>query len=135
VDARGGAPTQSRDGRRAVALAVLVAAALPGVVGAGQTLYRNLERTRVTDRWYSALPEFIESVGGRKAVLRCGQAYTGAFQTQALAYRLHLHQKQVGIRPQAPGAILDLNGSRLGGTPGFERVVARGEEWVLRQTC
>jgi hypothetical protein len=61
--------------------------------------------------------------------------FTGPFQTQAIAYRLHLHQKQVGLRPRAPGAILDVNGTRLGGTPGFERVRLRTNRWVLRTSC
>jgi hypothetical protein len=121
-------------GPRAAA-AVLALAALPGLAGAGQTLYRNLDRTREADRFYGALPAFIKAAGGRAAVLRCGQVYTGPFQTQAVAYRLHLHEKQVGIRPKAPGAILDHNGTILGGAPGYDRVIARSDLWVLRRTC
>jgi hypothetical protein len=116
-------------------LAVLALAALPGLIGAGQTLQRNLDRMGELDKTYGELPRVIATAGGRDGVLRCGQVYTGPFQTQILAYRLHLHQKQVGIRPRVPGAILDVNGTRLGGTPGFERVRLRTNRWVLRTSC
>jgi hypothetical protein len=116
-------------------LAVLALAALPGLVGAAQTLDRNVDRMRVLDKTYADLPRAIERAGGRAAVLRCGQVFTGPFQTQAVAYRLHLHQNQVGLRPRVPGAILDVNGTRLGGTPGFEKVRLRTDRWVFRTSC
>jgi hypothetical protein len=121
--------------RPRAAVAVLVLGALPGLIGAGQTLYRNLDRTRQNDRFFGSLPAFIKAAGGRDFVLRCGQVYTGPIQTQVLAYRLHLHEKQVGLHPRVPGAILDHNGTPLGATPGFGHVVARTDQWVLRQSC
>jgi hypothetical protein len=118
--------------RRIVAVAVL--AALPGVVLSIDRAAGDVERAWVTDRRLSALPDFIARAGGREAILACGRLYTGPFSTQVIAYHLHLRQRDVGIRPEPPGAILDATGSPLEGRPGFVRKL-QGTEWTLQATC
>lgn len=123
---------------RRVPRAVVIVAALaviPGLVGPVQRLGHNWTRMREVDRLYGALPGFIERAGGRGAVLGCGKLYTGPFSTQALAYRLHVKQRTIGLRPLSPGTVLDGAASRLGtGNPDYA-LKLRSTEWILRSTC
>jgi hypothetical protein len=124
-------------GRRVPRAVLVVAAlaALPGLVEPADRVRDNLERTRETDRLYGALPGFIERAGGREAVLRCGQVFTGAYSTQAVAYRLHVKEREVGLHPVTPGTVLDGARSRLGtGNPDYA-LKLRSTEWILRSTC
>jgi hypothetical protein len=116
-------------------VAVAALAALPGLVEPAQRLHDNLRRTRETDRFYGALPGFIERAGGREAVLACGQVFTGAYSTQAVAYRLHLREAQVGLHPVTPGAVIDGVRSRLGTGNRDYTEKLRSTEWILRTTC
>ncbi len=121
-------------GRARLVLALAAAAAAPGVVAAAGHVARNLDRTRDVDRSYAALPGFIVQVGGRNAILRCGQVSTGPFQTQIVAYRLHLHEQDVGLHPQSRGAILETTAAPVPADAAF-KVKRRGTEWTLRLTC
>ena len=48
----------------------------------------------------------IDEAGGRESIVSCGKVYSGPFQTQLVAYHLHLHGIQVGwIQTPAPGAV------------------------------
>jgi len=113
---------------------VAALAALPGVVASADRVVVDLARVRDRDRFFGALPGFIERAGGRAAVARCGPVFTGPLNTQAVAYRLHLRQNQVGLRPRAPGTILDRRGTKLAGKRGFDAKL-RGTEWILLSTC
>jgi hypothetical protein len=115
-------------------VAILVAAAIPGLVSPVDRLGEDLDHTWETDQRLRALPAFIERAGGREAVLACGRVHTGLFSTQLLAYHLHVRQREIGIRPEPPGSILDATGSRLEGTPGFMRKL-RDRQWTLQSTC
>jgi hypothetical protein len=44
--------------------------------------------------WHG-LPKGIEQAGGRDAVVRRGCIYSGAFQTQVIAYMLHINGRDV----------------------------------------
>jgi hypothetical protein len=116
-------------------IAVAALAAVPGLVSPVDRLGDNLARTRETDRFYSALPGFIERAGGRAAILRCPPIYTGPYSTQAVAYRLHLREKQVGLHPLTPGTVLDGVHSRLGTGNSDYTEKQRSTEWILRTTC
>jgi hypothetical protein len=124
-------------GRRApVALVALAAlAAVPGLIEPVDRVHDNLVRTRETDRLYGALPGFIERAGGRAAVLRCGQVFTGPYSTQAVAYRLHVNEREVGLHPVTPGTVLDGTRSRLGTGNADYTLKLRSTEWILRSTC
>ena len=77
----------------------------------------------------------IERAGAARACCAAGRSSPGPFRPRRWPIACTWHQNQVGIFPEAPGSILDLNGTRLGSTPGFERVVLRTKKWVLRQSC
>jgi hypothetical protein len=115
-------------------LAVLVVLAVPGVVLEGVQLHRAVDDAARESRLFAALPGVIEQAGGRAAVVGCGPVFTGAFQTQALAWRLHTHEHDIGIRPAPPGTVLAPAG--LGMTrDGRFPLRLRTREWVLRSTC
>ena len=59
---------------------------------------------RVGGRPLRREPEGGDRQGRRRAgVKACGPVYTGAFQTQAVAWYLHLHETDVSIFPVPPG--------------------------------
>jgi hypothetical protein len=117
------------------AVAVAALAVLPGLIEPIDRVGDNLARTREVDRFYAALPGFIERAGGRAAVLRCGPVYTGPYSTQAVAYRLHVRQREVGLHPLTPGAVLDGARSRLGTGNRDFTLKEHSTEWILRTTC
>lgn len=116
-------------------LAVLVLAAAPGLVSPVVELGDDLARAADADRFYGALPGFIERLGGREAVKRCGQVATGPYNTQALAWRLHTREQEIALRPQVPGSVLDSAQSLRGAGNRAYRLKLRGTEWMLRSTC
>lgn len=124
-------------GRRvpAVALVVLVLAAVPGLVSPVDRLGDDLARIADADRFYAALPGFIERAGGREAVKACGQVATGPYNTQVVAYRLHTRQEDIALAPQVPGSVLDSAQSLRGAGNRAYALKERGTEWMLRSTC
>lgn len=124
-------------GRRVprAALAVLVLAAVPGLVPAVDRVGDDLAAIERADRFYSALVPFVERLGGREAILSCGQVATGPFQTQILAYRLHTRQQRIALAPQVPGSVLDSSQSERGAGNRAYTLKERGTEWMLRSTC
>jgi hypothetical protein len=54
---------------------------------------------------YRELDAAVALAGGRAAVLRCGEAYTGPFQVPWIAWRLGLHTGAVSYEPRAPGVV------------------------------
>lgn len=120
--------------RPAVVLVVALAAAAPGLVGSLDRYERDVGQTQLTDRRLSDLPGFIERAGGREAILACGDLFTGPFSTQAVAYHMHVRQREVSYTPEPPGTIVDATGGALEGTSGFVRKL-RESQWTLQSTC
>jgi hypothetical protein len=83
----------------------------------------------------AALPAAIAKAGGRGAIVRCGGVYAAPTDTQVVARDLRLHEKQVGIRPQAPGTVFGRTGHSLARDGRFRHVVADTRRWVIRSTC
>ena len=48
------------------------------------------------DLYGANLEAVIAKAGGEEALKACGPVYTGAFQTQAVAWYLHLHETRGG---------------------------------------
>jgi len=85
-------------------------------------------------RLYASLPDAIARAGGRAAVLRCGSPITLAFDTQAVARALHVHQARIGIRARVPGTIVARRGSPLAAETRYPNrtITAR---WVIASSC
>ena len=119
----------------AVAALVVLAAAVPFAVAdvnrtRGQ-FRAALDEAAVADD----LPAAIAKAGGPAALERCGRVKTGPFETQLVAWHLHMHQHTIGLLPTPPATVVAVRGSgRPAGAPGF-RTVALTKRWVVQTSC
>jgi MFS family permease len=119
---------------RPALIAVIALAAVPGVIAAVDDFDESMSRAVEDERAYDELPRVIARAGGEDAVKACGQAFTGPFQTQAVAWRLHLRERQVGLHPVEPGTVIARRGLAITRDERFtER--ARTPRWVVKQSC
>ncbi len=120
----------------AVALAaVALAAAIPFVVADGVQLGRAMDRLAWEADLYGAdLKAVIAEAGGERGLKACGPVYTGAFQTQAVAWYLHLHATEVSIFPMPPGAIIAPLYTAHAHDPRFPKV-AETTRWMVGRSC
>lgn len=87
----------------AVCVVVALAVTIPFVVASAVRVGRDVERTQAAVRLYGALADVLDRAGGAAAVRACGPLYTGPFQTQVLAWELHVHPREIGTHPEPPG--------------------------------
>ena len=119
----------------AVAGAVALAAAAPFVWTQADALGTQLERIDYESQVYGAnLVEVIEKAGGEDAVKACGPVYTGAFQTQAVVWYLHLHETEVGIFPFPPGTMIAPYWTPNSRDPRFP-AHTKTKRWMVGSTC
>jgi hypothetical protein len=83
---------------------------------------------------YGTVPEAIKAGGGEAKLKACGAIYTGAFQTQAVAWYMHLHEMQSEIFAFPPGTTIAPWFSALSRDPRFP-VQARTRKWVIGSSC
>jgi hypothetical protein len=83
---------------------------------------------------YGSVPEAIAAGGGREKLLQCGTVYTGAFQTQTVAWYMHLHESQVEIFALPPGTTVTPGYTALSRDPRFP-VYARTKLWKVGTSC
>jgi hypothetical protein len=128
-------------GRRAPAAAVVaagvlaLAAAAPFAATQAGHLRTQLERIDYESQVYGAdLVEVIEKAGGEDAIKACGPVYTGAFQTQAVGWYLHLDETEVSIFPFPPGTMIAPYWTANARDPRFP-IVARTKRWMVGSTC
>jgi hypothetical protein len=120
--------------RRTWVYALAVAVAIPGLVQAIARETDSLSDAANDERLFDELPLAIARAGGPAAVKSCGRVYTGPFQTQAVAWRLNLRERQVGLDPRKPGTIVARASLPIARDASFP-VRARTERWVVRQSC
>jgi hypothetical protein len=119
----------------ALALGMLVlAVAAPSVRSRVHQL--DLDRLDVEEdaALYGSVPEAIAAGGGREKLERCGTVYTGAFQTQTVAWYMHLHESQVEIFAFPPGTTITPGYTALSRDPRF-RVYAHTKLWKVGTSC
>jgi uncharacterized membrane protein (UPF0136 family) len=127
----------ARRGRRAgAALAVVVAALfVPFTISDLRELDRGRELMRLEADLYGAnLKAMIAKVGGEERVKACGPVYTGPFQTQAVAWYLHLHETDVSIFPSPPGTIIAPHYVWAARDPRFP-IVDITSKWMVGSSC
>jgi hypothetical protein len=83
---------------------------------------------------YGSVPEAIAAGGGREKLLACGTVYTGAFQTQAVAWYMHLHEMETEIFAFPPGTTITPAYTALSRDPRFP-VFARTKLWTVGSSC
>jgi hypothetical protein len=119
----------------ATALAVVIAAAsAPFVIGDVRELDEAAWRIDQEAQLYGTVPEAIEAAGGREKLMACGAVYTGAFQTQAVAWYMHLHEMESEIFAFPPGTTIAPNFSALSKDPRFP-TIAKTRKWVIGSSC
>ena len=130
------AAARSRFGRLAgIAVAVMLcAAATPFVLPDADALYTATSRIGGEADLYGVVPDLIERAGGRSAVKACGYVNTGPFQTQSLAWHLHLHSGDLHIRARVPGIVMAPNYERMTRDRRFAEVDRLGR-WIVRRRC
>jgi hypothetical protein len=118
----------------AAALALFALASAPFVVGQALRTRKEFAGGLRESLYYDALPAAIEKAGGRDALLGCGRVYTLAFDTQIVAYAMHMHEKDVGIHELVPGQIVARLHSGKGDPIRFpHRTVTK--RWVFARSC
>ena len=118
----------------AAGVLALVAAA-PFVRAQADHLGTQLERIDYESQLYGAnLVETIAKAGGEEAIKACGPVYTGAFQTQAVGWYLHLNEVEVSIFPFPPGTMIAPYWTANARDPRFPAVV-RTKRWMVGSTC
>jgi hypothetical protein len=124
-------------GRRAFAAVcgVLVLAVAPFAVAGAVRLADRLDGIRTESQHYTDLKAAIRAAGGPAALKRCGTVYTTRFDTQAVAYDLHLHLSQAQIFPAVPGTIVAARTTALARDPRFPHVLARTPSWTIAVSC
>lgn len=133
---------RSAAGPAAIALVAVAALAvgIPSATGVPSAIRGVTYQARLTD----GVGPAIEAAGGRKALLACGDPYTGPFQVPVVAWNLHVHTNAVNLRPAAPAVVFRAaNSTRarpgpaldaLGGESGV-RTAAIGGGWRIVERC
>jgi hypothetical protein len=83
---------------------------------------------------YGSVPEAIAAGGGEAKLKACGTVYTGAYQTQTVAWYMHLHEVQIEIFAFPPGTTVTPSFTSLSRDPRFPRI-ARTARWVIGSSC
>jgi uncharacterized membrane protein len=101
------AGTLTIEGPGRIAAAALAVLAVAGsVVWASQRMPFVLRDTRFQAHVAQNLDVAISRVGGREAILACGMPFTNKFLVQLVAWKLHVHGKQVLLDPAGGGAVM-----------------------------
>ena len=83
---------------------------------------------------YGTVPDAIAAGGGEAKLKSCGTVYTGAFQTQAVAWYMHLHEMDSEIFAFPPGTTIAPSFSALSRDPRFP-TIAKTRKWVIGSSC
>jgi asparagine N-glycosylation enzyme membrane subunit Stt3 len=119
----------------AAALTLLVAAAaFPSVNADINELKIGKQLLDEEAQLYGTVPDAIRAGGGEAKLKSCGTIYTGNFQTQTIAWYLHIHEVDSEIFGYPPGTIIAPTYSYLSRDPRFP-VFARYGHWVIGSSC
>ncbi len=86
-------------------LAVAFAASFPFVVEKANNTGRVSGGLDHEAALWADLKTLLKQEGGRKRLLACGGVFSGPFQTQMLAWELHIHGIQIGWRSTRPPGV------------------------------
>ena len=112
----------------------IAAASAPFVVQDIRELDEAWWRIDQEAQLYGTVPEAIEAAGGREKLMACGTVYTGNFQTQAVAWYMHLHEMESEIFAFPPGTTIAPSFSSLSRDPRFP-TIAKTRKWVIGSSC
>ena len=128
--------TGSRFGMIAATVLALVVAGWSAsyVIQDVRELKLAFERIEAEADLYGTVPEAIAAGGGEATLKSCGTVYTGAFQTQAVAWYMHLHEMDSEIFAFPPGTTIAPSFSSLSRDPRFP-TIAKTRKWVIGSSC
>ncbi len=115
-------------------VAVIAAAWAPFVISDVRELDYAAQRVAEEADLYGTLPDAIEKGGGEEALKKCGTVYTGNFQTQAVAWYMHLHEMDVEIFAFPPGTAIAASYSHLSRDPRFPEFT-KTRKWIIGSSC
>jgi hypothetical protein len=119
----------------AVLAALALAAAAPYFVDSGKRFDEDMDRVaQEADLYGPNLEAMIAKAGGEERLKACGPVYTGAFQTQAVAWYLHLHETEVIVYPFPPGTMIAPHFTANARDPRFPKVTET-TRWMVGSTC
>jgi hypothetical protein len=119
----------------AAALALVLAAfAFPFVREDIRELDAGADTVQAEAELYGSVPGAIKAGGGRDKLKSCGTLYTGAYQTQTVAWYMHLHEVQTEIFAFPPGTTITPWFTALSHDPRFPEK-ARTKLWVIGSSC
>jgi hypothetical protein len=120
-------------GPNGLAAAIALASA-PFAALAWKEFREKMDLVRFEAEVYEALPRAIQVAGGREKILSCGSVATGDFDTQALAWHLHVHSERITITALPPGTVIAPKRNLRAHDERFP-LVGRTAEWIVRQRC
>jgi hypothetical protein len=118
----------------AAAGALVAALFVPFTVADVDKLSYDLDVVRAESELYDRLGPIVEKAGGPAALLRCGPVYAPPFETQAVAWAMHVHERDVGIFAAPPGTTVAGHFSALGHDPRF-RELTKNRRWIVARNC
>ena len=113
---------------------IVVAASFPAVRSAIHELDYNYDQIVAEADLYGTADAAIKAGGGEDKLKACGAVYTGAFQTQVVAWYMHLHEMDTEIFAYPPGTTIAPYFSALSHDPRFPPI-ARTRKWVIGSSC
>jgi hypothetical protein len=113
---------------------VIAAASFPAIRADIHELDYNYDQIVAEADLYGTVDKAIAAGGGEAKLKACGSVYTGAFQTQVVAWYMHLHEMRSEIFAYPPGTTIAPYFSALSHDPRFP-VVARTRKWVVGSSC
>ena len=119
----------------ALVAAAAVAFARPYALADERALRDDMDQVRrESDLYGPNLKAVIARAGGERRLKACGHLITGAFQTQAVTWYLHVHETDVSIFPMPPGTVIAPHFIALARDPRFAEV-ARTGRWLVASSC
>jgi hypothetical protein len=119
-------------------IAVVLIAVVGGLVYDRPQLDAVTKGLRTEAELNDQLATAVRHAGGDRAVLACGQPFTGAYQVPALAWDLHVHTIRVGLAPHPPAAVFRTDGwPRMPPVPPSPpyRELATAGHWQVYGAC
>jgi hypothetical protein len=93
-----------------------------------------IDRVHEEAVFYGAIDPLIAKAGGEARIKACGRVFSGRFQVQAVAWRMHLHGGDVGIFPYPPGTVLAPKYTDMARDPRFPRYTETAA-WMAGRDC
>jgi len=133
---RAGGSVRVRVGVAWAVLLLALAATSPVVLSKADQVDTITDSLEYEATLWEDLKKIVDDAGGGPRLRTCGGFWTGAFQTQMVAYETGVHGVDVGLEPIAPGVVFRTKTApQLGPVPPVRdrsfRPALRNRRWTL----